>query len=158
MDIGSFIQRARKIYLDANPDSELTHYSFHNESLFYNSPGTFKDYQYSAKKKSLTFGLSKSDYNSLVSPNVNCYLCGCKGPVGIDRIDSSIGYEIENCEPCCTTCNYMKKNETLDDFLNQIDVITLYSTTQKHYDLCNNAEFNSYNINSPHNFNKKKDK
>ena len=35
---------------------------------------------------------------------------------GIDRLDSSIGYSIENCVPCCKMCNSAKGNMTLLEF------------------------------------------
>jgi hypothetical protein len=39
---------------------------------------------------------------------------------GIDRIDSRIGYDKDNCVPCCSSCNYMKHVSSHNDFLNQI--------------------------------------
>jgi uncharacterized Fe-S cluster-containing MiaB family protein len=42
---------------------------------------------------------------------------------GIDRIDSTIGYTISNCVPCCTICNYMKQSFSQDVFLKQINKI-----------------------------------
>jgi hypothetical protein len=35
---------------------------------------------------------------------------------GIDRIDSSVGYVVENCVSCCRACNGAKSNQTTDDF------------------------------------------
>jgi hypothetical protein len=40
---------------------------------------------------------------------------------GIDRIDSSIGYVIENCISCCGRCNVAKMSESQQDFLSWID-------------------------------------
>ena len=37
---------------------------------------------------------------------------------GIDRIDSSVGYEPNNVVSCCKICNYAKSNLTKDDFIN----------------------------------------
>lgn len=51
--------------------------------------------------------------------NNKCYLCGNVSH-GIDRVDSSKNYEIDNVAPCCSVCNYMKKNQKLDDFLNHV--------------------------------------
>lgn len=39
---------------------------------------------------------------------------------GIDRVDSDKGYELDNCVPCCTMCNWMKMNYTKEEFLDQI--------------------------------------
>jgi hypothetical protein len=64
--------------------------------------------------------------------NGNCYYCG-SGPSntftwhykyetatmpfnGIDRIDNTIGYTIDNCVSCCRTCNSAKGELTLDQF------------------------------------------
>lgn len=35
---------------------------------------------------------------------------------GIDRVDSSVGYEIGNIVPACKICNFAKSNLTQDDF------------------------------------------
>ena len=49
-----------------------------------------------------------------------CHYCGepPNGKLnGIDRQDSSVGYIIENCVPCCTTCNYAKQQLSPDEFV-----------------------------------------
>ena len=35
---------------------------------------------------------------------------------GVDRLDSSIGYIAENVVPCCTTCNFAKRTQSVEDF------------------------------------------
>jgi len=35
---------------------------------------------------------------------------------GIDRIDSSKGYTIDNCVSCCTECNYAKHEMSVDEY------------------------------------------
>lgn len=42
---------------------------------------------------------------------------------GIDRVDNSVGYTIENCVPCCTSCNFMKGKMTKDDFIEKVSQI-----------------------------------
>lgn len=44
---------------------------------------------------------------------------------GIDRIDSSIGYTIENSVACCSMCNRMKNHYDLSVFLEKIRLINL---------------------------------
>lgn len=39
---------------------------------------------------------------------------------GIDRVDNSIGYHIENCVSCCRKCNGMKGKLTEQEFLDHI--------------------------------------
>lgn len=46
-----------------------------------------------------------------------CYLCGRSPSFGIDREDADGDYTIENSRPCCSKCNYMKKDISLADFL-----------------------------------------
>lgn len=42
---------------------------------------------------------------------------------GIDRKDNNIGYEIDNCVPCCKECNFLKRNLNYSDFLKKIKKI-----------------------------------
>lgn len=43
--------------------------------------------------------------------------------MGIDRVDSDKPYEIDNCVPCCTKCNFMKQAHSVEDFLNHVEAI-----------------------------------
>jgi DNA repair exonuclease SbcCD ATPase subunit len=49
-----------------------------------------------------------------------CVYCGANERIGIDRINSSLGYSVENCEPCCADCNYAKRDMDKETFLNLI--------------------------------------
>ena len=63
------------------------------------------------------------DFDELVS--MSCYLCGHNDTLnGVDRVDNDIGYEIDNCEPCCATCNQMKRDINLGDFLSTVQEVT----------------------------------
>jgi hypothetical protein len=42
---------------------------------------------------------------------------------GIDRVDSSKGYVLDNCVPCCKMCNRMKLNHSTQDFIDQCRLI-----------------------------------
>ncbi len=35
---------------------------------------------------------------------------------GIDRMDSRKGYSVDNCVPCCSTCNFMKRHLEISEF------------------------------------------
>lgn len=39
---------------------------------------------------------------------------------GIDRVDTDKGYTIENCVPCCTKCNRMKWDYSMEEFLTHV--------------------------------------
>lgn len=47
---------------------------------------------------------------------------------GIDRVDSSIGYEKENCVSCCVVCNRMKLDHDAQFFYNKIKDIHSFLT------------------------------
>jgi hypothetical protein len=52
-----------------------------------------------------------------------CYLCGRSPALGIDRVDASKPYSVDNCRSCCTMCNYMKKDMSESEFLGQVSRI-----------------------------------
>lgn len=39
---------------------------------------------------------------------------------GIDRVNSTLGYEPGNCVPCCKFCNYAKQDSSLAEFIERI--------------------------------------
>jgi len=49
---------------------------------------------------------------------------------GIDRRDSSIGYELSNCYPCCKFCNYAKMSFPLQEFEQWMNRLVKYRTTK----------------------------
>lgn len=89
----------------------------------------FSDYKAGAKNRSLTFNLTIEEFTTLI--NKNCFYCGVepreqfrkfKGRAnGVDRIDSSIGYNLLNVRPCCKICNLAKKDLSDSEFLEWID-------------------------------------
>jgi hypothetical protein len=87
----------------------------------------FEKYKLGASTRNLEFSLSFEEFQKLVeSP---CYYCKKYNDievVGIDRINSSLGYISANVYPSCETCNKMKGSLSIYDFAKQI--ITLYET------------------------------
>lgn len=99
-------------------------------------------YRYSkeAKERNLSFDLSKEDFRKLTLSN--CAYCGIKPMAyskpskysrggytynGIDRINSLLGYSINNCAPCCFICNNAKRNMSLQEFSDWVDRLKLYN-------------------------------
>lgn len=103
----------------------------------------FRNYLYrssarNAEERKHKFNLTYDEFISLVKQD--CFYCGekprpasldllkkrgnTKEPTfyynGIDRIDPSGDYDLENCVPCCPRCNYMKHTSTQQDFYSQI--------------------------------------
>lgn len=89
----------------------------------------------SAKKRNLVFKLTESEFETLTQGN--CFYCGinpstitqhpqlssagkqnaCYVYNGIDRVDNTKGYTVDNCVSCCTTCNLAKSEKSADHFL-----------------------------------------
>jgi len=80
----------------------------------------FLTYIKCAKIRNIGFELSKEDFEILVLQS--CYYCGESKEgevVGVDRLDSLMKYTINNCVPCCKTCNFMKGTLSKTTFIAQ---------------------------------------
>lgn len=76
--------------------------------------GKFTNYKSSAKKRNLTFDLTMDEFMSFWQGN--CNYCGDQiATVGIDRVDSDIGYTLDNCVPCCKRCNEIKMAHSVEE-------------------------------------------
>lgn len=76
-------------------------------------------YKSNAKVRNISWNLTDSEFLELV--NKSCAYCGHTQEYnGIDRIDSNKGYTINNCVPCCSWCNTMKLDHSLEEFLQHI--------------------------------------
>lgn len=76
-----------------------------------------QNYLAGAKKRGIPFLLSHEQTVSLIEGD--CYYCGGPG-YGIDRIDSSLPYQLSNCRSACSHCNYMKHDRSEADFLAKV--------------------------------------
>lgn len=92
----------------------------------------YKDYRAGASKRNFEFNLTLEEFVHLMEQN--CVYCGAKPELheyelqymqktqepwkhnGIDRVDSSKGYDIDNVVPCCSKCNYAKHEMTKEEF------------------------------------------
>lgn len=98
----------------------------------------YSSYKFNALKRNLDFNISKLDFHDLSQKN--CYYCNripsrinphTKEKLikfiynGIDRIDNSKGYSLDNCVSCCTMCNRAKLDNSREDFLKWIREIYL---------------------------------
>lgn len=110
-----------------------------DENITTSLNGLLGEYKDGAKARNIEWNLSNDDFVNLVTSN--CIYCGDKPsfrkkhlkhykvniPVtGIDRIDSTKGYSIDNCVPCCSMCNKMKLNYSTSQFINKIKQIYSY--------------------------------
>lgn len=97
-------------------------------------------YYQRAKKKAIAFELTKEEFKSFTQKE--CHYCG-QAPThvfktkytngdfignGIDRIDSSKGYTIDNCVPSCQICNKAKRDISYQDFISYLDQLVKFRT------------------------------
>lgn len=80
----------------------------------------FLSYKYRSLKKGNCFDLSYEQFETLLSQG-NCVYCGSDSDLTIDRINSSIGYSVSNCQTCCHNCNVMKSFLPEKQFLKQVE-------------------------------------
>jgi len=72
-------------------------------------------YRDRAKTRGNLWTIGKEEFHRMVKEP--CTYCGYSHDLcGIDRIDNTKGYSLENCTPCCGWCNIAKLNHTLDEF------------------------------------------
>lgn len=95
----------------------------------------FANYKRKAKLRNLSFDLTFEQFIKLTSGN--CSYCnkeplqvlnyswsnGCYKYNGIDRVDNTRGYELDNCVSCCKFCNRSKDTLTKEEFLRNIAAI-----------------------------------
>lgn len=85
------------------------------------------------KSRGYEFALSFQQYTGLVEGKT-CFYCGAdltnSRGASLDRVDSSIGYLIDNCVPCCYLCNVMKSDMSQEGFYARIERILAYRRTK----------------------------
>jgi len=88
----------------------------------------FQKYRRESSVRGLAFSLSRTEFGALI--HLNCRYCGSEpkhtfgrkewnGRIvynGLDRLDNSKGYTVENCVPCCFQCNLAKGGMTVAQF------------------------------------------
>jgi len=85
--------------------------------------GRYVQYKHGAKRRNITFELSKDEFHSIVSHN--CFFCGMPhANMGVDRLDNSKGYLPDNCVPCCKYCNIMKRERSTLEFVKHCRRVT----------------------------------
>ena len=89
----------------------------------------YNGYKKAAKRRGILFNITPNDFEDLVYKN--CFYCNTKpnnrrksrfGDLdciynGLDRKDSSLGYELDNVVPCCANCNYAKSTMSVVEFI-----------------------------------------
>lgn len=101
-------------------------YSGEKNSQYKHGCTRYCEYRNNAKRRGIEFQLTSDEFKELVEQP--CHYCGGHSSEydtrsrgnGIDRKDSSIGYIVDNCVPCCSKCNFIKNDMPYNDFKNYI--------------------------------------
>lgn len=100
----------------------------------------FNGYRRAALDRDKEFHLHREEFLSLIC--LNCHYCGTPPTIrpvknryygvpsvnGLDRRDNNKGYFLDNVIPCCSLCNYAKKELTYDEFISWLDRIAVFRT------------------------------
>lgn len=89
----------------------------------------YKVYYSRAQSKNCEFEFTEEEFDKFTKQP--CFYCGGYSIskqyqdqfCGIDRVDSNKGYSKDNCVPCCFSCNVMKMNLDVYDFLDRVELI-----------------------------------
>jgi hypothetical protein len=102
----------------------------------------FKNYKKAAENRGYCFDLTKEEFYNLISDK--CFYCGVdpltswcgnKRTIidttqfkynGVDRVDNSNGYTLENCVTACKICNNAKNTLSKESFLEWINKVYNY--------------------------------
>ena len=94
----------------------------------------FYKYRYNANLKNVVFEISFDFFCQKISED--CYYCGRQPSAiwksnrreqnsvvynGIDRKINNVGYTENNCVPCCSECNYFKKDKSTNEFKEMVE-------------------------------------
>jgi hypothetical protein len=87
--------------------------------------GKYSTYKKNAKRRNLEWDLTPTQFEEYWQKP--CTYCGDEvETIGVDRMDSSKGYTVENTTPCCRTCNTIKMALTTEEFMSKITQIHKY--------------------------------
>ena len=122
LDSATFIKRTQHIYsFQKDADKKMHPECFPDAKCV-----SYASYRSRAEKKSLEFAITHDDYKSIIQQD--CYLCGKSTTEtninGVDRVDNTVGYTLENCKACCKECNHMKNQFAFGTLTEKIERIT----------------------------------
>ena len=116
------VKEIRKRFSTNNSDKIKIYDLAYNEKI----EGRYRIVKSGAKQRNYSFELTLEQYQDIIEQP--CTYCGeSEKKIGVDRVDNTQGYTVENSAPCCKTCNMMKSNKTLETFLTHVTKIADFS-------------------------------
>lgn len=80
----------------------------------------YSDIKYKAGKRNIEFNISAAEFKSIMRFKCNYCSNSNHNSNGLDRIDSTKNYVVNNVVPCCGVCNIMKNNYSISTFIDTI--------------------------------------
>jgi hypothetical protein len=123
-----FIDKMQAIHTYSTSNTPIAKERIETWNTTYSSKSTpnYKSYAKSANSRCITFCLSETEFADIIKKP--CYLCGLAvsetNKNGIDRVNNSLGYQLENCRACCGHCNLLKRDMAYDDLADKAARIT----------------------------------
>jgi hypothetical protein len=110
---------------------ELRIYQFYNTSYgradLQRKGRTRPDFEwFKVKVKEPCFYCGRDPYDRRLKSRYNDFVAN-----GIDRLDNDIDYIEENCVPCCSQCNYAKRELTKEQFIELANLIVSNFSNEK---------------------------
>ena len=150
MNMFVFIMKATYISSQHNLIDTIIPCDYSNLFIGTKKKASYHAYKNRAENKSLAFDLSVQQFHDLCTKS-RCYICHKSAKsinLGIDRVDNSMGYTIDNVEPCCSDCNYLKRDNAYDEFMNKLrDISKLHLSTS----VLKDKRVSDFNINDKKN-------
>ncbi len=92
--------------------------------------GKYLEYKGRAKQRKTEFSISFDEFISFW--NKPCSYCGDPIPtIGLDRIDSKLGYAMGNVVPCCPHCNYGKRALSPEEYIEHCRKVALMNPREE---------------------------
>lgn len=82
----------------------------------------YTKYKSDAKRRKISFALSFEEFMDLWQKSCS-YCGGTVATIGIDRVDNTVGYIVENIVSACGMCNLMKHKSTREQFLDHCEKV-----------------------------------
>lgn len=107
----------------------------------------FKMYKNNAKAGNIPFGLTFEQFVDNFWQKPDYYTGLPIETIGIDRVDNTKGYSLDNCVPCSEWANKAKLDYSCDEFINQCIKITNRFNVE-HYNFISKIENNIFEYNN----------
>lgn len=112
------------------------------KNWFRKPKGRYVAYRAEAKRKGYEFKIEFSSFDNMI--HSTCFYCGKESSseesIGIDRVDSNIGYLIDNCVPCCSECNYSKRTRSRESFIGHCKRVVKYQESTNQFQPVSSGE------------------